>query len=235
MVRSYFVVLFLTFGLIFCGVISKHTSKPDIIDAIEGDPDVIGNISPKGFEELDDLKDQSLSDTEKLQKAQQILKSDSGVKDLSDNIIRRVSNGNIDTSGLSGSVNNKIGSTSGSFSNIGSGLNSGNLLSKIKDEFEANYDKMYDTLDSKAKAIADEISNELQDSGLSLSEITSEIKSIISSADSTVQKEIKNLLPSELNIDTDDTTKKLSISDKFNSIKNGVKSIFSKHSTTETW
>lgn len=80
MAKRGILVLFYIFVLIFGLSFSKYTTKPDIIDAIEEDPDVMGNISPSNFDKLDDLKDQNLSDDEKLQKAKQILKSDSDLK-----------------------------------------------------------------------------------------------------------------------------------------------------------
>uniref|UniRef100_A0A0K0EQ51 DUF5610 domain-containing protein n=1 Tax=Strongyloides stercoralis TaxID=6248 RepID=A0A0K0EQ51_STRER len=221
--------------------------KPDIIDAIEEDPDVIGNISPDSFDKLDDLRDQSLSEHQKIEKAQQILKSDSGLKDMADNIIRKVSGGSIDMN--DNSINPKFGSTNSLTNSISNNPSSSKILSNIRNEFETNYDNIYNTLSSKAKEVADDLMNEIEDKDLSLTELTSNIKSIFDDTSSSIKNEIKSIIPEEINLgdkikntlsedsDFDDEIKdiKSSLSNKIGSIKNGIKSIFSKHTTEENF
>uniref|UniRef100_A0AAF5CYK1 Uncharacterized protein n=1 Tax=Strongyloides stercoralis TaxID=6248 RepID=A0AAF5CYK1_STRER len=211
---------------------SKYTMKPDIIDAIEEDPDVIGNISPDSFDKLDDLRDQSLSEHQKIEKAQQILKSDSGLKDMADNIIRKVSGGSIDMN--DNSINPKFGSTNSLTNSISNNPSSSKILSNIRNEFETNYDNIYNTLSSKAKEVADDLMNEIEDKDLSLTELTSNIKSIFDDTSSSIKNEIKSIIPEEINLgdkikntlsedsDFDDEIKdiKSSLSNKIGSIKN---------------
>uniref|UniRef100_A0AAF5CRA2 Uncharacterized protein n=1 Tax=Strongyloides stercoralis TaxID=6248 RepID=A0AAF5CRA2_STRER len=206
--------------------------KPDIIDAIEEDPDVIGNISPDSFDKLDDLRDQSLSEHQKIEKAQQILKSDSGLKDMADNIIRKVSGGSIDMN--DNSINPKFGSTNSLTNSISNNPSSSKILSNIRNEFETNYDNIYNTLSSKAKEVADDLMNEIEDKDLSLTELTSNIKSIFDDTSSSIKNEIKSIIPEEINLgdkikntlsedsDFDDEIKdiKSSLSNKIGSIKN---------------
>uniref|UniRef100_A0A0N4ZQB6 DUF148 domain-containing protein n=1 Tax=Parastrongyloides trichosuri TaxID=131310 RepID=A0A0N4ZQB6_PARTI len=220
---------------------SISNTKPDVIDTIEEDPTVIGNIDPTNFEKLDELKDGSLTDDQKIQKASQILKSDSGTKDYADTIIRKVSSGgDSGSSSSSSSISGKSG-TSGSSSDFkvksSNSINSDSQLSAIRNEFESNYETYYSSLDSEGKKIADELQTEFEDTSLSLSELTAKVNNIISEASTTVKNEVQFLVPIDIALDMSGhasikTTTQVS---KFGAIKNGIKSLFGKHSTTEMY